>query len=358
MKTDQPVLVILSPGFPANEDDTTCLTSQQNLVRSLNKIAPSIKIMILSFQYPFVDATYQWYGNTVISLNGQNKGKLSRLLLWRKAWQQLKKIHREKKVAGLLSFWCGECALIGKYFGALYHLPHYCWILGQDAKAQNKYVKYTQPPAEHLIALSDFLQDEFFRNHTIMPKQVIPNGIEPTAFPKSSFHKTIDVLGVGSLIPLKRYDLFIELVHRLKQSIPNINAAICGKGPEEAHLRAQIVKYSLEENLILEGELHHPEILRMMQETKVLVHPSSYEGFSTVCLEALYAGANVVSFCSPMKQTIDNWHVVTTPETMQEKMISLLKNDTVEYRSIMPFSMDDSARSILHLFGNKLSTID
>ncbi len=358
MKAEQPVLVILSPGFPANEADTTCLTSQQNLVRSINKIAPSLKIIIVSFQYPFVDATYQWYGNTVISLNGQNKGKLSRLLLWRKAWLRLKKIQRENKVTGLLSFWGGECALVGKYFGIRNHIPHYCWILGQDAKAQNKYIKYIKPLAEQLIALSDFLQDEFFRNHGIMPKQVIPNGIEPTAFPNRSFHKTIDVLGVGSLIPLKRYDLFVELVHRLKQSIPGINAMICGKGPEEAHLRALILKYSLEENLILEGELSHPEILRMMQETKVLLHPSSYEGFSTVCLEALYAGANVVSFCSPMKMLIDNWHIVTTPETMQQKTLSLLKNDIADDQKIMPFSMDETARAILQLFGNKLSIID
>lgn len=358
MKTEQPVLVILSPGFPANEADTTCLTSQQNLVQSINKIAPSLKIILVSFQYPFVASTYQWYGNTVISLNGQNKGKLSRLLLWRKAWLQLKKINRENKVAGLLSFWCGECALIGKYFGAQYHLPHYCWILGQDAKAQNNYVKYIKPPAEQLIALSDFLQDEFFRNHNIMPKQVIPNGIEPTAFPGGSFHKTIHVFGVGSLIPLKRYDLFIELVHRLRQTMPNIKAVICGKGPEEEYLRSLVVKFSLQDNLTLAGELSHPEILQMMQESKVLMHPSSYEGFSTVCLEALYAGAHVVSFCNPMKTKIDNWHIVTTLDDMQQKITSLLKNDSVEHRRITPFSMDDTARAILHLFGNKPSIID
>jgi hypothetical protein len=40
MTIDPPVLVILSPGFAANEADTTCLTSQQNLVKSLNKIYP------------------------------------------------------------------------------------------------------------------------------------------------------------------------------------------------------------------------------------------------------------------------------------------------------------------------------
>ena len=37
---DEKTLVILTPGFPSNEADTTCLPMQQNLVRSLKLMYP------------------------------------------------------------------------------------------------------------------------------------------------------------------------------------------------------------------------------------------------------------------------------------------------------------------------------
>ena len=53
-----------------------------------------------------------------------------------------------------------------------------------------------------------------------------------------------------------------------------------------------------------------------MQRTKIFLHTSSYEGFSGACLEALYAGAHVISFCEPMKQKIDHWHIVKDEKEM------------------------------------------
>ncbi len=358
MIIDPPVLVILSPGFAANEADTTCLTSQQNLVKSLNKIYPLLKIIVLCSQYPFVSSMYYWHGNKVISFNGQNKGKLNRLWVWRKIWTALKKINRENKVIGLLSFWCGECALLGKHFASKYNLPHYCWILGQDAKAQNKYVRYINPSPEQLIALSDFLQDEFYRNHGIKPKHVIPNGVEPGQFPKSTFNKLIDLLGVGSLIPLKQFDIFIELIHELKQDYPNINAAICGNGPERRHLQSLIKKFSLKKNITLLGELPHREVLRLMLQSKILLHPSCYEGFSTVCLEALYAGNKVISFCRPMKAPIVNWFIVGNREEMKEKLANLLNINLGVPQRVIPYTMDETAKAIGGLFLQKLSAIN
>ena len=79
MKNDKPVFVILTPGFAANEADTTCLPFLQILVKAINKNFSSIKIIILCFQYPFSANEYLWNDNKVISLGGKNKGKLTRL---------------------------------------------------------------------------------------------------------------------------------------------------------------------------------------------------------------------------------------------------------------------------------------
>ena len=49
MNKAEKTLVILTPGFPENEADTTCLPMQQSLVRSIKENYRHINITILSF---------------------------------------------------------------------------------------------------------------------------------------------------------------------------------------------------------------------------------------------------------------------------------------------------------------------
>ena len=117
MKNDPPSLVILTPGFPEDELDTSCLPFLQSLIRTLNKDFSFIKIIVVSFQYPFTTTEYHWNGNTVFPFGGRNRGKLSRRLLWFRVWQKLKKIKDQNNVIGLFSLWLGECAFMGNRIG-------------------------------------------------------------------------------------------------------------------------------------------------------------------------------------------------------------------------------------------------
>ena len=123
-----------------------------------------------------------------------------------------------------------------------------------------------------------------------------------------------------------------------------------GNGPEKERLQTLITKSGLEITVSLTGELPYPKTLQLMQRTKVFLHPSSYEGFSGVCLEALYAGAHVISFCKPMKQGIENWHIVSSKEEMKERAISILEDPDIVYKSVLFSSMEDAARKIMTLF--------
>ena len=351
MKNKQEVLVILIPGFPENEADSACLPSQQNLVKAINKNFTSLKIIILSFQYPFIQHEYEWHGNKVIAFNGGNKGKLSRLLLWFKVWQQLKKINNENNVTGLFSCWYGECALLGKWISKKINVRHFCWILGQDAKKGNKYVNWAMLQPTELVALSDFVRNEFYNNYAIEPKHTIPIGIEPFEFSAANRERDIDVLGAGSLIPLKRFSIFINIIKELKHYFPNIKTVLCGKGPEENKLQQMIKQSGLEKNISLTGELSHPELIATMQRTKLFMHTSSYEGFGAVCIEALYAGAAVISFCKPMNNAIPRWHIVADEKAMIQKATELLANQDAPFERVLFFSANDCAKAIMNLFG-------
>ena len=353
MNNKLPTLVILTPGFSANEDDSTCLPAQQSFIRSMKELFPQLNIIVLSFHYPFHTKKYRWFGIEVIPFSGRNKGGISGLLRRQKIYATLKELHQTNKITGLLSFWCGECALTGKRFGDKHGIKHYCWIWGQDAKKENKYVKRIKPGPGELLALSDFIQEEFEKNHGARPIQVVPPGIDIKQFDNPGAAKDIDILGVGSLIALKQYDIFLEVVQAIKLHSPGIKAILCGAGPEKESLAQQIVKLKLQDTLTLTGELPHSEVLTLMQRTKVFLHPSSYEGFGVVCLEALYGGAAVISFCKPMQREIKKWHIVKTKEEMAEKAIEILQTIPVNFESVLPYHINDSARAVMNLFGYK-----
>ncbi|HEX7903059.1 MAG TPA: glycosyltransferase family 4 protein, partial [Chitinophagaceae bacterium] len=343
-------LVILTPGFPKDEADSTCLPMQQQLIQTLLKNNPELSIIVLSFQYPYHTAAYTWFSANVIPFNGQNKGGLPRLLLQRKINATLKKIHNSTGITGILSFWYGECALVGKRFADKYNIKHFCWISGQDARKENKYPKRVSLKAGELIALSDFLQDEFEKNHGIRPQHIIPAGVDPMLFRNAGSIKDIDILAAGSLIPLKQYDIFLHVLAEIKKQLPQVKAMLVGEGSERKKLEALITQLGLQSTITLTGELSHAEVLQQMQRAKLFLHPSSYEGFSGVCLEALQSGAHVISFCKAMKEEIEHWHIVATKERMIQQALAILENPLTNYKQVTFHTMDQVAQKFLTLF--------
>src|SRR5215831_17781291 len=225
---EKKTLIILSPGFAASEEDTTCLPAHQVFIRALNKNFPSLKIIILSFQYPFFSKEYKWFQNDVISFNGNKQKGFLKPVLWWRVYRTLKQLRKQNNIVGLLSFWCTEFAWIGKYVAKKNQLKQLIWITGQDAKAKNKYARWIKPDSNELVAMSDFLSDTFLKNYGVKPSVVIPNGIDASIFNERKVTKTIDIMGAGSLIPLKQYDVFIEVVGEIKKFFPSMHIALCG----------------------------------------------------------------------------------------------------------------------------------
>jgi glycosyltransferase involved in cell wall biosynthesis len=224
-------------------------------------------------------------------------------------------------------------------------------VLGQDARRQNKYPRRLKPDDSELIALSDFVRDEFLKNHGITPSYTVPAAIDASEFKKYEVTKDVDILAAGSLISLKQYDVFVEIVSAIQKTLPGVKAVLIGDGPERTRLEGMVKELGLKGNLVMTGELPHKQVLDHMQRAKVFLHPSSYEGFGVVCLESLYAGAQVISFCKPMKNEIHRWHTVKRKEEMIEKAVTILRDDKFNGERILPYSIDDQAKGILKIFG-------
>lgn len=346
-------LIILSPAFAEHEADEW-LPSQEHFVRALNRNFPELQVIIHSFLYPVDNpAVYKWFGNTVFAYRGAKKSKWLRLLLWQQVWKNLNAQLKQHEVIGIFSFFCSGCALVGHHFAARHALKHRIWVLGQDAKKENKHVRYIRPAAEELVVISDFLQHQFEAAHGIKPAHNIPIGINPGLYSTEPTERDIDILGVGSLIPLKRYDLLLEIVKTIKEHIPGVRAQHAGDGPLKEELQMLAREYGLEDHFSFEGKKPNQDILRMMQRSKVFLHPSSYEGFVAVGLEALYAGAHVVSFCRPMQADLAHWHVVHTKEEMIAKTLELLQDPQLDHTPVLPYDINDMAKQIIGLFGQE-----
>jgi glycosyltransferase involved in cell wall biosynthesis len=349
LKTD--TLVILSPGFAADEHDSTCLPLQQELVLAMNRQFPGVEIILVAFQYPYVAGTYTWNGNKVIALGGQNNGGPRRLLTWAGAWRTMRRLRRDRTLIGVLSFWVGECAFLGHHFARRHGLKHFSWILGQDAKAGNRYAGLLKDHPGEFVALSDFIRDEFSANYRAVPAHTIPPGINPQRYNTVTNTRHIDIIAVGSLIPVKQYHLLVEMAAKLNTRFPGIRIMLCGEGTERRRLNQLIARAGLEQVLILAGERSNGEVLALMQQSRVLLHPSSYEGFGVVCLEALYAGAHVISFCRPQHAWIKHWHYTDDSASMLEETIKLLSTPDLDHTPVLPYSIDTTAREMLGLFG-------
>ncbi len=343
-------LIVLTPGFPSSESDTTCLPMQQSLLLTLQSLVPELTIIVLSFQYPYHHLPYSWHGLMVIPFNGRNKGGLTKLLVRKRVLRTLKNIQLKYPICGLLSFWSNECGWVGKKYGMKWNIRHYCWVLGQDAKPENHYPRSKKYSSSELLALSDFIQDEFERNHGVRPAYVVPPGVDVTQFRDPQVSRDIDLLAAGSLIPLKQYELFIEVVKHIQKQKNNIAAMLIGAGPEKENLEELIKKYGLDKNILLTGELPHPEVLKLMQRSRIFLHPSSYEGFGCVCLEALQAGNQVISFCKPMITTIDHWTIVKDLNEMSARAIELLQKPGINFKPVTPYNIIETAKKFIELF--------
>ncbi len=345
-------LIILTPAFPADESETHWIPFLQLMVKALKKTSPGLKIVVISFAYPTEEKAYSWNGVEVVSFNGSKKNKLERLIMWRKIWKKLREIRRTRNVIGLFSIWCDECAFVGKYFAKWHSMKHVVWICGQDALNTNRWVKRIRPKPSELAAMSPFLVNEFYKNHGVKPMHIIPNAIDPGLFEQpASNEKDIDIMAAGSLVSLKQYDHLVEVIATIKKSVPGVKAVHCGIGDEKDRIEAMMEKLDTTNNLQLLGNKPHEQVLQLMQRAKLFLHTSRFEGFGAVCLEALYAGAHVISYIYPLDHALDRWTVVKTKEEMADKALQILQDPHREHDPILVYTMDDSAKTLMTLFG-------
>jgi glycosyltransferase involved in cell wall biosynthesis len=102
------------------------------------------------------------------------------------------------------------------------------------------------------------------------------------------------ILFVGSLIERKSCEDALKAFHKIRNNYVG-QLIIVGRGPCEKSLIHQSESYDLTERVFFEKGVPRSRLLELYAKADVLVHPSKMEGLPTVILEAMSAGAIVVS---------------------------------------------------------------
>lgn len=125
---------------------------------------------------------------------------------------------------------------------------------------------------------------------------VIPNGVDPRRIGgiKPSDNKC-DIIFVGRLIKEKNVDILIEAVCLVKKNFPDIVCHIIGNGPEKGKLIELVIKYGLLGKIRFFDFKDQDEVLARIKSSKMLVLPSSREGFGIVVMEAFACGIPVIT---------------------------------------------------------------
>jgi glycosyltransferase involved in cell wall biosynthesis len=317
-------IVVITPGFPADESDFLCIPPLQALVREI-KDKKLAHITVISIHYPFTRGDYQWHGVTIHACGGANR-RWMRLFILNRAAKIFKQINKEQQIDGIHSFWLNDSAVTGYMMAKKFKYPHWVTLMGQDALPTNRFINFFKRIKQsrkknylETIVLSGFHNQQLLKTTGREADHIIPWGLDTSYLPPfQRMPRTIDLLAVGSLIRLKNYDLFLEVISILKKTRPDISCMLIGDGPERLNLEKLALKLELQHNLTFTGVLPRTEILEIMMQSKVFVHPSSYESYGFVFAEALFAGMYLVTTPVGIAEASPKWKLVNDTKQWPE----------------------------------------
>jgi len=347
MKSSKHILLV-TPGFPADENDYLCTPMIQEFLIGFAKYFSEVKFSVVALHYPYKKTNYKWHQTNVYPLSGKNKKGLNRLILWRRAIKKIKEINNFHKIDSLHSLWLGETTIIANRVSKKIAVPHIATLMGQDVLKSNPYLKFLSLENVKLAAVSKFQSEVFNRNKKRDVDAIIHWGIENNEIVNTP-ERDIDLLAAGSLIELKNYDLFINLVRKLIQSYPAIKCVLVGDGQERENLKGLITQFNLEKNIEMTGNLERNKVLELMRKSKIFVHPSRYESFGYVFAEALINGMTIVSRRTGAAFVCEKWFIAENDDDFSILANQLLSKN-ISCNSFNPFPLEKTVRAYKEIY--------
>lgn len=247
------------------------------------------------------DNKYEYHVPVKVLLNLKNRNRFIRFFDYRK---QLKKIIQQGKYDGVISFLPEPNFLCT----SIQHSGFTIINVRNDPSVEYKGIfyilmRYFYPKANACIVQTDEIKNFF--NPFINQIEVIPNAV--SSIGETQYERKSIVLSVGRYVSQKNHRLLIHAFSRFIKYFPEYECHIVGEGRLKRDYEELIKSHNLEDKVKLIEPTE--EIFKLMQESKLFVLSSDYEGYPNVLIEAMACGcaciATTVSSGSTTK-IIDN----------------------------------------------------
>jgi len=208
---------------------------------------------------------------------------------------------------GLVEIWNGM-----PFFSPLWsRTPHVVWLHHVHAEMW----KMSLPP--RLAAVGNFVESRFappiYRGTPIVTLSessraelvhdlkfhddmitVVPPGIDAEYTPGGEKSPTPLVVAVGRLVPVKRFEMFVESIVALRARHPRLEAVIVGEGYRREALEAQIHEAGADKYITLPGRISDEEVIDLYRRAWILASASAREGWGMTLTEAAACGTPAV----------------------------------------------------------------
>jgi glycosyltransferase involved in cell wall biosynthesis len=155
---------------------------------------------------------------------------------------------------------------------------------------------------DEIIAVSESTKERLLAQLHVRGRiDTLPGGIDTTAIGAlKPAEPSSEVMFVGRLVNFKNVDVIMQAVAFLRDSGVYVRCDIVGDGPELQTLQQLANALDIDDRVRLLGFLEDSDdVYRLMKASKVLVLPSSREGFGLVVLEANACGLPVITIDHP-----------------------------------------------------------
>lgn len=172
-------------------------------------------------------------------------------------------------------------------------VTHHSWYRQADGRIawQDRLKRFLLRFAAGSISVSKAISDDL-----ATPSVVINNAYRDELFRVlDGIDRNLDLVFLGRLVSDKGADILLDALRMLGERGVTPGLTVVGEGPDRAALEAQAHRLGLAERVQFLGVRTGDELVRILNQHRILVAPSRYrEPFGIVALEAIACGCVVV----------------------------------------------------------------
>jgi len=148
-----------------------------------------------------------------------------------------------------------------------------------------------------IVTLSESSKRELVDELKFKPNRVtvVPPGVDARFSPGGEKSPTPLVVAAGRLVPVKRFEELIEVLVRVKERHPLLEAVIVGEGYRRDDLEGQLRESGAERWLRLAGHVSDQELLDLYRRAWVVASAAAREGWGMTITEAAACGTPAIA---------------------------------------------------------------